>query len=127
MNIILSLFLSAILLMPQTISAQADAIVFTLKLPQNMKFADGAPFQLRFTSDKPEVVKIKEEIYTTPIESLKIPIEVHAGNAVVRIQGKVCFCPKADGKECSFKRLDYELPVQVVPHGSRQIFAEIRL
>jgi hypothetical protein len=127
MNVIISLFLSGILLMPQTISTQADVLVVTLKLPKTMKFAQGAPFQLRFTSDNPEVVKIKKEIYTSPSESVKIPIQVHAGEANVKIQGKVCYCPKAEGAECFLKQIDIEIPVRVETAGSRQILADIDL
>lgn len=103
MNFIISLFLTGILLMPQTISIHADALVVTLRLPETMKFAQGAPFQLRFVSDKPEVVKIGKKIHTIPSESVKVPIQVHAGQANVKIQGKVCYCPKAEGSECFFQ------------------------
>ncbi len=113
--------------MPQTISTQADALVLTLRLPKNMKFIQGAPFQLRFTSDNPEVIKIKKDIYTSPSESVKVPIQVHVGEAKVKIQGKVCYCPKTEGAECFFKQIDIDIPIRVETAGDRQILADIDL
>jgi hypothetical protein len=127
MNFILSLFLSGILLLPQTISTQADALVVTLKLPKTMKFIQGAPFQLRFTSDNPEVIKIKKEIYTSPSESIKVPIQVRVGEARVKIQGRVSYCPRTEGAECFFKQIDIDIPIRVETAGSRQILADIDL
>jgi len=109
-------------LSPQTVSVNAQAILFHLALPEGGKFAKGASFYLSFTSDKPEVVKIETPVYTVPCKFVSVPIRVCEGKAAIRIEAKIYYTLAENNRQYFFKKIvKLKVPVYIGETGNESI------
>jgi hypothetical protein len=109
-------------LSPQTVSVNAEAILFHLALPEGATFAEGLPFYLSFVSDMPEVIKIEKPVYTAPCEFVSVPIRIREGKAEIRIEAKIFYTLTGNRGQYFFKKIvNLKLPVYINETGNESI------
>lgn len=103
---------------PVKISANVNYLKLRIKLPEQMKFNDKAPFKIRASSDNSKAVEIEKFDTKKAAKTLSIPISAKTGNALITVGLLVNYCTIADEGLCFFRDVRLQIPVDVTDDGS---------
>ena len=109
---------------PVKISTYVNYLEIQIKLPDQMKFNDKAPFKIKASSDNSKVVEIEEFDIKKAARILNIPISAKTGNALITVDLLVNYCTIADEGLCFFRDVRLQIPVDVADDGDDVFVAE---
>jgi DNA-binding beta-propeller fold protein YncE len=101
----------------------SSAVEVQIVLPSGTKFNTAAPFRMKVTSSRPDVVNIGTSDFTQPLSTLRVPITAKPGETTITIDILVNYCNTANEGLCYFKDVRLVLPVKVVEGGKAVVTA----
>jgi hypothetical protein len=112
----------------QTIDLNAESIRVCLRLPEGYKFLPDGTHSVNITSSDERIVAVPTFELPDLSFDYRVPVKaIGQGEATLRIQAMVFFCPVSDESICMFNACDVEQPVEVVKEGGDgvEIFYDI--
>ena len=112
----------------QKMALGAKSIRVNLRLPEGYKFLPDGAHSINVTSSDERIVAVPH--FEPPDLSFDYQVPVDAvgmGEATLRIQAMVFFCPTSDESICLFNACDVEQPIEVErgAEGGVEIFYDI--
>ena len=113
-------------LTPQRLDRTSDAIRLHLRLAEGYKYLPDGHHTVSITSSDESVVSVPPFQLPDISFDWRVPVVVHGeGEAVLRVEATVFFCPVADESICLFNSCDIEQPVVVGEGGQVDIVHDI--
>ncbi|MCP4583000.1 MAG: hypothetical protein GY839_15435 [candidate division Zixibacteria bacterium] len=84
------------------ISDKSETFELNIKLPAGNKFNHAAPFDIKASSDKPEIIEIGEYDIKRGTRKLKLPVKVKPGEATLNIDLNFSYCGIVNKSLCYF-------------------------
>lgn len=103
----------------RTVDPGAHELRLTVVLPAYFQFVPDRHHHLHVSSSDEGVVNVPPFEIEDPGFDWRLPLEVGSvGDAVLRLEGQVFFCPVSDATRCLWATVDESFRVRVEPGGS---------
>lgn len=103
---------------PQRLDPGSDSIRLHLRLAEGYKYLPDGHHTVSITSSNEDVVSVPPFVPPDLSFDWRVPVEVRGeGEAVLRVEATVFFCPVSDESICLFNLVETDQPIIVAPDG----------